>query len=111
MPRILTTSDSMSCQYQGSVTLAGAAKLQVGGRQALASSRLIGCTVTGCSPPSSGGIPPCTAVSTVTGGAAAKLFVGGEAVLLPSVTVQSNPGPHSVSLGPGSPAQSKLESA
>ena len=110
MPRILTTVDSMSCQYQGRVNLMGIEKLQVAGRQALVASRLMGCSVAGCAGAASNQ-PVCAAVSTVTGGAAAKLFVGGEPVLLPSVTVQSNPGPHSVSLGPGSPAQSKLESA
>ncbi|WP_207537834.1 hypothetical protein [Sabulicella rubraurantiaca] len=118
---MLTTLDPMICQYSGNVVPQGAAKLQVLGAQVLTAPRLQGSTVAACKGAASS-VPVCSGVSSVQGGQASKLFVSGEAVLLPSAVIQSStpppPGvsppppampPHSVQLVPGSPRQTKLE--
>lgn len=107
MPAILTTSDTLLCSYGGKVTLAGAAKLRVGGGMALTASHMQGCPVVGCGAGASSQ-PVCTSVSSLSG-AATKLRVGGEGVLLPSLSGQAAASPpHPLSLGPGSPLQTKV---
>jgi hypothetical protein len=76
------------------------------GGQALVASILKTCVIPDCHGKESSQ-PVCAAVSSAEGGAG-KLFVQGEPVLLPAAVVQSMPGPHKVSLQPGSPGQTKL---
>ncbi|MFT8245002.1 hypothetical protein [Roseomonas sp. BN140053] len=122
MPALLTTGDTLLCSYGGKVTLAGAPKLRIAGGMALTASHVKGCPVVGCGAGASS-LPLCTAVSDVSG-AAAKLQVAGEGVLLPPVSGQASvppppggppgaagPPPHPLSLGPGSPLQSKVSAA
>jgi hypothetical protein len=110
MPAILTTADTLLCSYAGQVTLAGTPKLRIAGGMALTASHVRGCPVVGCKAAASSQ-PVCTSVSGITG-AASKLQVAGEGVLLPSASGQAAATPpHPLSLGPGSPSQSKVSAA
>jgi hypothetical protein len=80
MPFVLTTADSVRCPHSGTVQVAGADKLKIGGNAVLLVSGIAGHAVGGCKTPSPGKL--CSTVLTATAGAATKLTVGGRPVAL-----------------------------
>jgi hypothetical protein len=93
MAAAVTTAGSVTCPHKGAVTpFETDAKLTVA-RQPVALERqveawtIVGCTQTG-SPPT-----PCTKVAKVEAGLAAKLLVGGSAVVLDSLKGLTNGNP------------------
>ncbi|MFI6712712.1 hypothetical protein ACIBF7_40165 [Nonomuraea sp. NPDC050478] len=105
MPNVLNADASIGCGHGGTVQLgAGAATLTAGGAKVLAAGDLDGRPISGCgTKPAPGGIVPCTAVVSVTGGMAATLSDGGRAALLDTVTGLTNGNPPGtlVVLSPG----------
>jgi hypothetical protein len=101
-PKVLTTASSVRCGHQGTVGIASDAKLKVGGNPVLRPSSIQGKDITACITPDSNTATKCRRVALVTGGAASKLRVGGQAVVLESLT-GSTDGLPPVPPGPGQP--------
>jgi hypothetical protein len=87
MPHVLTTGSNVTCGHSGTVSTASTAKLKVNGQPVLLKEGIQGRSVAGCTTPPASDISgptakPCTLVSTVSAGAATKLKVSGQSVML-----------------------------
>jgi hypothetical protein len=81
MPFVLTVNSQIRCAHNAPVQLSSTAKLTVGGAKALLQSEVVGASIPTCpNPTDNKGDKKCTMVATA-GGTAAKLTVGGQAVL------------------------------
>ncbi|WP_157537785.1 hypothetical protein [Kitasatospora azatica] len=92
MPHVLTVRTTVTCGHTpGKVTTASSAKLTVSGVPVLLPSSIGDMPVTGCPllPPPQGTVA-CKAVVQVQQGAAAKLSVGGEPVVLDTLSGSTN---------------------
>lgn len=76
---VLTVGSTLTCANGGNVTLAGTAKLRVGGQSVLTVADVQSRPVQGCKAPSSATSKPCTTILTATD-VPAKLAVAGTAV-------------------------------
>jgi hypothetical protein len=96
MPFVLTEGSTVSCGHPpGVVAKTGTAKLTVNNHPALLKKGIQGRTVSGCeikavSDPSGPLALPCAAVIAVNSGEATKLTVGGESVILETLTGSTN---------------------
>lgn len=96
MAAVLTENSNVTCGHAGSVSTSGVSKLTVNGQPALLENGIAHRTVGNCATPTasdaSGRLTdePCTLVSSVTGGAATKLKVAGQAVMLDTLTGSTN---------------------
>jgi hypothetical protein len=100
--KALTTASSVQCGHGGTVGIASDAKLKVGGKPVLRRSSIQGKDITACITPDSNTATKCRKVALVTGGEASKLQVGGQAVVLETLTGSTN-GLPAVPPGPGQP--------
>jgi hypothetical protein len=98
----LTTASTVKCGHGGTVGVASDAKLKVAGNPLLRRSSIEGKDITACSTPDSNTATKCRKVALVTAGEASKLRVGGQAVVLESLT-GSTDGLPPVPPGPGQP--------
>ncbi len=90
--KALTMASTVACKHGGAVSKSSDAKLTVDRKPVLLSSSIDGKTITGCAvtdDPNTSTLQ-CKKVVSVTGGAAAKLRVGGDAVMLDSLTGTTN---------------------
>lgn len=118
MPAILTTKSTVQCLHGGRVATSGAEKLSVlGGDALLANSGVQGKGVsTNCKTEPVPGPPPskkCTSVLSIVPVSAAKLTIGGQAVLL-SLSGETDGTVAGTTPQPGlsaSAGQTKLQSA
>jgi hypothetical protein len=93
--KVLTTASTIKCAHGGQVTpLLSTAKLTVSGDPVLLENQVSSWVIPPgtCSQVGSG-YTPCTSVQKYSGGSAAKLTVGGVAVLLDSGSGQTNGSP------------------
>jgi hypothetical protein len=110
MPFALTTASTIECPHKGKVTPSSSTKLTVGEKPVLLSNQWSAWTIEGCvnKTNTQTGTKECTKVATESGGEAAKLTVGGVAVLLGSAVAVSDgvppAGPMSIEAG-----ESKLQ--
>jgi len=88
---VLTTAWSLECSFQGSVTVPEptSVKLRVAGKPVLLDNTVSTWTVTACKAVSGNTPAPCSSVGKRTAGVAAKLSVGGQAVLLETFSALS----------------------
>lgn len=89
MPSALTESSTLACGDQGTLQLrAGQSKLTVNGSKVLVMGDLNGADVSGCTTVTNTntGTKQCLKVLTALGGVATKLTVGGQGVLLETIT-------------------------
>ena len=100
--KVLTTASTVQCGHGGTVRIASDAKLEVGGNPVLRQSSIEGKNITACVTPDSNTATKCRKVALIAGGAASKLRVGGQAVVLESLT-GSTDGLPAVPPGPGQP--------
>lgn len=88
MAAVLTENSNVTCGHTGSASTSGVSKLTVNGHPVLLESGIANKTVNNCVTPTASDSSmrptdkPCTLVSSVTGGAAAKLKVKGQPVML-----------------------------
>jgi hypothetical protein len=92
MGAVLTKASAVNCANEGIVETVGSAKLTVSGAQVLLESGIVGQSISGCTtadnPPSD---VPCTKVLNVNPSSLAiKLLVGGNPVVLASLTGNTN---------------------
>lgn len=95
MPNVLTTQSTVACGHGGTAAVVSSAKLAVNGMPVLLEAGVAGATIGACgtTPAADASGPtaaPCSAVSTVDSGRAAKLTVDGAPVLLDSLTGSTN---------------------
>jgi hypothetical protein len=93
MPNVLTMNSTVGCGHlppppgTGIVQVQSTAKLKVSGKSVLLLDSISGKAVSGlCGTVPATGTKKCTAVSSVSGGLATKLKVGGQPVVLDTVT-------------------------
>jgi hypothetical protein len=92
MPAVLTTGSRVVCDHQGTATTQGAPKLKVQGNPALLASDATSWPITLCT--QTGGPPtPCSNITSVLAGRANKLRIGGQAVLLATLSGPTNGAP------------------
>jgi hypothetical protein len=82
MPLVLTTVTKITCAKKGTARGPGSANLRVDGRPVLTTSWADDAVITGCK----SATKPCTKVTAVAKGPATKLRVGGEPVLLATLS-------------------------
>ncbi len=105
MANALTNASSIKCSHSGVALLVSTGKLKVSGSPVLLDGDTIAFAPGTCTQVGSG-LTPCTTL-TVAGGQSTKLTVGGKAVLLESITGQTNGNP--VFTFTASAGQSKLK--
>ena len=93
MAGVLISSSNVTCGHVlppklGKVQVSSSAKLRVNGQPVLLKSSIENKTVAGCAtvPDPNTGAKPCTTVTAVSTGEATKLKVGGKAVILDTLT-------------------------
>ncbi|MFI5529920.1 hypothetical protein ACIA8O_15400 [Kitasatospora sp. NPDC051853] len=91
MPAVLNADASIGCGHGGTVQIVpGRRSFTAGGSPVLAAGDLEGKPITGCTQLTAGSTVQCTAVVSVTGGAAATLTVGGRPALLATLSGVTN---------------------
>jgi hypothetical protein len=92
MPEAITAQSKIVCIHQGKALLtAGQSKLKVSGALALVDGDIAKATLSpGTCANVGAGLVPCTVLSPLPGGVAAKLTVGGLGVLLADLTGNTN---------------------
>jgi hypothetical protein len=87
MPKVLTTASEVGCGKQGKANPRGESKLTVNGSPVLTKGGVAGQAISSCGTvTNTSGMKQCTTVAAVATGEATKLKVGGQAVLLDSLT-------------------------
>lgn len=87
MPRVLTAAAQIACAHQGLVQLrASQQTTAVDGSPLLVVGDLAGAPIAGCTLAPGPNTKPCTAIATMTVGAATLLAVGGVPALLDTAT-------------------------
>jgi hypothetical protein len=86
MSFVVTVGSDVECPDQGVATIASPAKLTVSSKPVVVKDDLLNAVIAGCKqiPPPASKVT-CVKVATLTSGEAAKLTVGGRAVLLDSL--------------------------
>jgi hypothetical protein len=89
--KVLTAAGTVTCGHVpfGTVVLAGAGKLRVGGSPVLVAAGVGPAVGAGCTPSQQGDVA-CATVAGVTGGLSAKLTVGGSPVVLETLAGTTN---------------------
>jgi hypothetical protein len=90
MSSVMTVGSDVECPDHGVATIASSARLSVAGKSVVLKSDLLAATISGCTQPTSQSSAACLTVTTLTSGEAAKLTVGGQAVLLDSLAAVSS---------------------
>jgi hypothetical protein len=92
MPEAITTESKIVCVHQGKARLtAGQSKLKIGGAPALVDGDIKQATLEPASCTNVGaGLVPCSVLTPLPGGVAAKLTVGGLGVLLADLKGSTN---------------------
>lgn len=90
MPEVLTEASSVTCGHGGAVATSGDGRLRVSGSPALLEAGVVGKSVSAtppnkCATQQSNSTAPCTKVASLASGAARKLTVGGQPVLLQGI--------------------------
>lgn len=94
MPAVLNADASIGCGHGGTVRIApGRRTFTAGGAPVLTVGDLEGKPISGCTQVTGGGTVQCTAVVSVTGGAATTLTAGGRPALLETVSGVTNGSP------------------
>lgn len=91
MPAVLTSSSSVTCAGQGTVSVSGESKLKVSGNGVLITAGVQGKSISNCGtkpPPQSN--KPCTSVTAVSAGVATKLKVGGSGVVMATLSATAD---------------------
>lgn len=88
MAVVLISNSNVTCGHLGKVQVSSSAKLRVNGQPVLLKSSIENKTVANCGtvPNPNTGAKPCTKVIAVSTGEATKLKVGGKAVILDTLT-------------------------
>ncbi|SRR6266700_1595557 len=103
MAKVLTEKAQVTCSHQGTGTfIASQHLLKVDEQAVLVTDDINTATIKGCT-----NDPPCTKLTKLTTGQAAKLKVAGKSVLLATASGDTNAGTWSVSVQPA--GQTKLD--
>ncbi|HZD96152.1 MAG TPA: hypothetical protein VE133_17965 [Candidatus Sulfotelmatobacter sp.] len=95
MPGVLTTGSNVTCGHAGTVSTSGSDKLKVSGNPALLKTGIASKSISSCATPAASDVSgptaiPCSTVSSVATGEATKLKISGAAVMLDTLTGQTD---------------------